>query len=45
MTPSVTQTGSDIRERQKKKNYIVLATLLAYMVIMFVVTIVRLSSN
>ncbi len=38
------QPRSEIHERQKKKNYIVLATLIAYMAIMFVVTIVRLSS-
>ena len=44
MTVAETQTRSEMHERQKKKNYIVLATLLAYMAIMFVVTIVRLSS-
>lgn len=44
MAVTETQTRSDIHERQKKKNYIVLATLIAYMAIMFVVTIVRLSS-
>jgi len=44
MAITQTQTRSDIHERQKKKNYIVLATLIAYMAIMFVVTIVRLSS-
>lgn len=44
MTASQTQTRSELHERQKKKNYIVLATLIAYMAIMFVVTIVRLSS-
>jgi len=44
MTSAEMQTRSELHERQKKKNYIVLATLLAYMAIMFVVTIVRLSS-
>jgi high-affinity K+ transport system ATPase subunit B len=44
MTASQTSSQSELHDRRKKKNYIVLATLLAYMAIMFVVTIVRLSS-
>lgn len=35
---------TELHEKQRKKNYMVLAAIFGYMLIMFVITILRLSS-